>query len=565
MGRRNSNETKAILTGWRHLLAALISAAAIGCSGTISDVDTAFTADALSGDLAQGKRVTTNASWHASSAYATDGVISTSHYMNLAGGAVWVQVDLGQSYSISTVRLWHYFGDGRTYHDVIVQLAPVADFSSGVTTVFNNDGDNNVGRGAGTDLEYKETSAGKTIALSTPVSARFIRCWSNGSNVNAYNHYVEIAAYGAAGSPGAADAGTTADAGAPSGGTADAGAPPPVPSPGPSGAAPSVSVSGNRLVDQYGNTVQLHGVNRSGAEYACAEGWGIFDGPTDDDTSIGYIKAWNVNAIRLPMNEDCWLGINGVNSAYSGANYQSAIVDYVNRLNAHGMIVILNLHFSAPGTTVPDGQFPMADRDHSNDFWTSVATVFKNNPSVMFDLFNEPYPDSNNDTTAAWTCVLNGGTCPGVPFVAAGMQEMTNAVRATGATQPLMIGGPQYAGVVDQWLQYKPNDPLHQLVASIHIYGLPLDSPCRLQSCWDGTMAPLATTTPIVIGELGDTDCTSNFAPPLMTWADQHGVSYTPWAWNVGSCGGEPSLIRDYTGTPTPYGLGVKQHLLSLP
>ena len=328
-------------------------------------------------------------------------------------------------------------------------------------------------------------------------------------------------------------------------------------------AAPTIAVSGNHFVDSGGNVLQLRGVNRSGAEYACAEGWGIWDGPTDDDTSIASMVAWKVNAVRIPLNEDCWLGINGINAAYSGANYINAIVDYVNRLNAHGIIAIPNLHFTAPGTTVPDAQVPMADRDHSDAFWTSVATTFKNNHSVVFDIFNEPYPDSNQDTTAAWTCVLNGGTCPGVSFTVAGMQEMVNAVRATGATQPLMIAGPQYAGVVDQWTQYKPSDPLNQLAASIHIYGLPLDSPCRLQSCWDGTMAPLATTTPIVIGELGDTDCTSNFSPGLMSWADAHGVSYTPWAWNTASCGGGPSLITAYTGVPTAYGVGVQTHLLA--
>jgi hypothetical protein len=127
-----------------------------------------------------------------------------------------------------------------------------------------------------------------------------------------------------------------------------------------------------------------------------------------------------------------------------------------------------------------------------------------------------------------------------------------------------MIAGPQYAGVVDHWLQYKPNDPLDQLAASIHIYGLPLDSPCRLQTCWDGQVAPLAQTTPIVIGELGDTDCTSSFSPPLMTWADTMQISYTAWAWNVASCS-DPSLITSYDGTPTAYGVGVRDHLRARP
>jgi endoglucanase len=71
---------------------------------------------------------------------------------------------------------------------------------------------------------------------------------------------------------------------------------------------------------------------------------------------------------------------------------------------------------------------------------------------ALFDLFNEPYPDSNQDTTAAWSCVLNGGAWHGVGFQAAGMQQLVNVIRAAGATQPLMIAGPQYAGDLERWL-----------------------------------------------------------------------------------------------------------------
>src|SRR5436305_8287806 len=168
-------------------------------------------------------------------------------------------------------------------------------------------------------------------------------------------------------------------------------------------AAPASSVSGNHIVDANGNIVQLRGVNRSGAEYACAEGWGIWDGPTDDDTSIGYMLTWKINTVRIPLNEDCWLGVNGVKAAYSGANYRAAIAAYVIRLERFGMIPILNLHYSAPGHKVPDGQAPMADEDHSPAFWRSLATYFENDHHVIFDLFNEPYPDSNQDTLAAWS------------------------------------------------------------------------------------------------------------------------------------------------------------------
>src|SRR6202521_5093595 len=102
----------------------------------------------------------------------------------------------------------------------------------------------------------------------------------------------------------------------------------------------SIAVSGNHLVDGAGQVIELHGVNRSGTEYACIQGWGIFDGPSDA-ASIQAIASWHVNAVRVPLNEDCWLAINGVAAAYSGTTYRTAIVNYVNLLHAAGLYAIL--------------------------------------------------------------------------------------------------------------------------------------------------------------------------------------------------------------------------------
>src|SRR5205814_3102939 len=46
-------------------------------------------------------------------------------------------------------------------------------------------------------------------------------------------------------------------------------------------AAPNLRVRGSSLVDGSGNghVVTLRGVNRSGLEYACIDGWGFFDSP----------------------------------------------------------------------------------------------------------------------------------------------------------------------------------------------------------------------------------------------------------------------------------------------
>ena len=154
-------------------------------------------------------------------------------------------------------------------------------------------------------------------------------------------------------------------------------------------------VSGNQILDAGGGIVRLIGVNRSGTEYRCIQGYGIFDGPSDD-ASVQAIADWHVNAVRIPLNEDCWLGINGALPAYSGANYQTAIANYVARLESHGLVPILELHWSAAGNARATGQQPMPDVDHSIAFWSGVAARFGSDQSVVFDLFNEPFPGDNS-------------------------------------------------------------------------------------------------------------------------------------------------------------------------
>src|SRR3954471_5291267 len=129
-------------------------------------------------------------------------------------------------------------------------------------------------------------------------------------------------------------------------------------------------VAGNRLVDGSGATVRLQGFNTSGTEYACIEGTGIFDLPGADgtevpDSVVERMARWQgANAVRVPLNEQCWLGL-GVDPAYGGAAYQRAVADYVRLLHEHGFVVVLDLHRSAPADGRSLQQEPMPDRDHS--------------------------------------------------------------------------------------------------------------------------------------------------------------------------------------------------------
>jgi hypothetical protein len=333
----------------------------------------------------------------------------------------------------------------------------------------------------------------------------------------------------------------------------------------------SVHVQGNQLVDGNGNLLRLLGVNRSGTEYKCVDGDGIFDGPVDS-TAIAAIKAWHVNAVRVPLNEDCWLGINlPASNPYAGTAYQNAIVAFVQALNNDGIYAILDLHWNAPGTFVSNQQQPMADLDHAPAFWSSVATTFKNFSAVIFDLYGEPNaPD--------WSCWLNG--CTVTTYIGtwstAGMAQLVAAVRGTGATQPIMLGGLNYAADLSQWLAYAPADPIQgppQMVASVHSYcGSYSDmSVAQCQAAFIGnqssqwpTISAVAESVPVVTGEFGEYDCATTYVTPYMTFADSIGLSYLGWAWNAYGCNTFPALISDYAGTPSNYGTGLKSHLAAL-
>jgi hypothetical protein len=380
-------------------------------------------------------------------------------------------------------------------------------------------------------------------------------------------------------------------------------------------AAPlSIGVVGNHFVDGEGQTIRLLGVDRTSSEYACVDGFGYDDGHFDGADAAA-IASWNADAVRLPLNEDCWLGINGQPNSNQGAEpplttagYRQEIENYVADLNAHGIYAILDLHWTAPANQPASEQQPMPDFEHSPAFWTSVAGAFKSDPGVVFDVFNEPYDptdprsgsDGNSSDKVTWECWETGtkpdpvgGGAPNIPcftqaydenenptttYRIAGMQTLVDAIRAAGATQPVMVGGLDYADDLSQWVEHAPDDPLNQEAASFHNY---MGKECDNVGCWNSEVAPVAANVPVVTGEFAEDNyeepsCPegpNNFDEEYMDWADQHGVSYLAWAWIVLSQAEVEQegcsafyLIKDYGGTPgSVNGITVHNHLLSLP
>jgi endoglucanase len=315
-------------------------------------------------------------------------------------------------------------------------------------------------------------------------------------------------------------------------------------------AAPGVRVRGATLVDMAGRPARLLGVNHAGGEYACAQGWGFFEGDTSA-AGIAAMTSWHVKAVRLPLNAHCWLGDADVPAAYRGGRYRDAVAAYVGRLNAAGLVVVLDLHWSAANGDGGSGQRPMADGDHAPRFWRSVAARFRGHRGVVFDLYNEPHD-------IPWPCWRDGCRTAG-GWRAAGMQQLINAVRSTGARQPVIVTANGWGNDLSGFLRYAPRDPAGQMVAGVHIYDF---TGCSDRACWDADVRRLAATMPVVTSELGQRDCTGDFVDRYMGWADAARVSYLAWTWNAWDCAGS-ALVRG-DGSPTAYGARVKAHFAAL-
>jgi hypothetical protein len=344
--------------------------------------------------------------------------------------------------------------------------------------------------------------------------------------------------------------------------------------------AGALTVQGNRVVDEEGTPFGLTGFNVAGTEYACAEGDGVFDGPDNrsmPDEVVRAMTTWRgASVVRVPLNQQCWLGIT-TSPRFGGPVYRQAIADYVGQLRRQGFAVILDLHRSAPGQAAALHQEPMPDRDHSVEFWRQVATAYRGDTGVLFDLFNEPNPLAGSDSPEAWRCWRDGGCTldsanTGRPYVAAGMQELLDAVGSTGAVNIAIAGGVRYAEAMARWWEFRPEDPAGNLVAATHVYSF---NECSTTACLEATIGPLTRQVPVLIGELGpdlvtstglDARCPAEdvgrtgFAAAVLDWAAGHGVGWLAWTWNPwGDCW---ALVQDWSGSPTPiWGELVRERL----
>lgn len=80
-----------------------------------------------------------------------DGNTSTESYCGFTGDTT-LQIDLGSIYHINTIKRWNYYGDGRTYYNVVTSVSLDGNIWR---TIYDSE----------VNGRYAETSAGKSMSL----------------------------------------------------------------------------------------------------------------------------------------------------------------------------------------------------------------------------------------------------------------------------------------------------------------------------------------------------------------------------------------------------------------
>jgi hypothetical protein len=307
------------------------------------------------------------------------------------------------------------------------------------------------------------------------------------------------------------------------------------------------------------------GVNFASGEYWCVSGYDVFEHEFSNDQLARQMADLGIKTVRLPLNEHCWLGgdkFGYIKPHLRGESYRSEVRQLVGALNAKGMTVVLDLHWNGANGQEARGQKKMADADHAIEFWSSVAGTFKSNPNVVFDLYNEPH-------NISWECWRDGCSVDG--WQTAGMQTLVNAVRNTGANQPIILNGLDWGGDLRGWLDHVPSDPQNKLIAGFHAYNRVSDGSnvyhkrCSDEGCWAKELRSIVDAGyGVVIGEagqdVGSNGCSTDFLKRLFTWSDKNGIPYLGWSYNPHGCS-SPALLTSYDGSLTPAGQVLASHL----
>ena len=321
-----------------------------------------------------------------------------------------------------------------------------------------------------------------------------------------------------------------------------------------------LGTKGNQIVSQTtGYQVLLKGVNRSGLEYSVpgASGFLASAGITQHEIRQ-IVQSWGAKVIRLPFNQD-W-ALNGCGEQSSEA-YLSAIdqvIDWAAELGCYTLLDLQWLDSTTAYGNLHDGTAnfvaPLPNRS-TVDLWTMLAKRYRDEPAVLFDLFNEPHNRLDDDPHPLCLVAFDGTIYESdqqdvrpeewLPWV----RLLVDSIRAVHSQSLIWVPGVDWAYDLRGIELDAPN-----IVYSTHVY------PNRLRWHWRSRFGYVAEDKPLFIGEFGGGSGDLEWGERLMGFISEKACGWTAWSW-----ADHPRLVENAQRgdqTPTLFGDFVRRALV---
>ena len=187
----------------------------------------------------------------------------------------------------------------------------------------------------------------------------------------------------------------------------------------------TVSVSCTANSSGSTGAIKYRGVNLAGADFGESNLPGTFgvDYTYPTNAEATYFKSKGMNIIRLPFR---WERLQPTLNAALDPTELNRLQTFVNQAIAAGHTVVLDPHNYARYKNNIIGASSVTNANFA-DFWGRLATVYKNNPAVIFGLMNEP----NSMSTETWVAAANAAIA---------------SIRAAGANNVIAVPGNGWTG-----------------------------------------------------------------------------------------------------------------------
>ena len=324
------------------------------------------------------------------------------------------------------------------------------------------------------------------------------------------------------------------------------------------GLAP-LRASRSRILDaNTSEVVLLRGVNRSGLEYAEPGDGGFLAAAGISRDEIGVIVGeWGANIIRLPFNQD-W-ALNGRGN-FTAEDYRQALDNVVAWAAELGAYTLLDLQWldadtefghNFDGSVNRVGPLPNSS---SLELWRLLAERYRDEPAVLFDLFNEPHSPLDDDANPISFVGDDGSIQLSNPRAITARDWNRWAAKLVSAIREIHPSSLVFVSGIDWGFDF--NDvriDVPNIVYSAHVY------PNRQRVEWSHRFGFVCVDRPLFVGEWGGGADDIRWGSLLATYISRFACGWTAWSW-----ADIPRLVgnaqsNDYT--PTEFGNVVRSEL----